>query len=104
VPHATPIKIPEPEFLQICAASVWLCPPDRDAFWSAVVTALDDREVGPGSVARAVYAAFAAYYKPIEVPDEPRLLRKVTYGSNKLAAKYDAIEANRQRRQRVDAR
>jgi hypothetical protein len=57
-----------------------------------------------GSVARAVYAAFAAYYRPIEVPEEPNQLRKLSYGSNKLAAKYDALEANRQRRQRADAR
>jgi hypothetical protein len=55
-------------------------------------------------VARAVYAAFAAYYRPIEVPEEPNQLRKLSYGSNKLAAKYDALEANRQRRQRADAR
>ena len=104
MPHAIPIKIPEPEFLQICAASGWLCPPDRDAFWSAVVAALDDHEIGPGAVTRAVYAAFAAYYRPIAVPDEPRLLRKVTSGAHKLEAHFDRIEANRQRRQRSDAR
>ena len=104
MPHAIPIKIPEPEFLQICAASVWLCPPDRDAFWSAVVAALDDHEVGPGSVARAVHAAFAAYYRPIEVPEEPQQLRKLTYGARKLEKRYDALELHRVRRQRVDAR
>ena len=90
MPHAIPIQIPERQFLQICAASVWLSPPDRDAFWSAVVAALDDHEIGPGSVARAISFAFSAYYKPIEIDEPPQQLRKLTYGSNKLEAKYDA--------------
>ena len=103
MPHAIPIKIPECQFLQICAASVWLSPPDRNAFWSAVVAALDEHEIGPGSVARAVSSAFSAYYKPIEIEESPQQLRKLTRGSNKLEVRFDRIEANRQRRQRSDA-
>jgi hypothetical protein len=98
------IPVPESQFLQICSATEWLAVSDRPAFWAAVAAALSDQELGPGAITRAVYAAFAAYYHPIEVPDEPEQLRKLTRGSNKLAAKYDAIEANRQRRQRADAR
>jgi hypothetical protein len=103
VPHAIPIKIPEHQFLQICAASAWLSPSDRDAFWSTVVAALEDHEIGPASVARAVSSAFSAYYKPIEIEESPQQLRKLTRGSNKLEARFDHIEANRQRRQRSDA-
>ena len=55
-------------------------------------------------MARAVHAAFAAYYRPIEVPEEPQQLRKLTYGARKLEKRYDALELHRVRRQRVDAR
>ena len=101
--HAIPVS--ETQYLQISAAAQWLCPPDRDQFWAAVAAALAGCEVDEGAIARAVRSAFSAYYKPIAVEEpRPHQLRKLTYGSNKLAAKYDAIEANRQRRQRVDAR
>ena len=103
MPHAIPIKISEHQFLQICAASAWLSPPDRDAFWSAVVAALDNHEIGPGSVARAISSAFSAHYKPIEIEEPPQQLRKLIRGSNKLETHFDHIEANRQRRQRSDA-
>jgi hypothetical protein len=104
VPHATPIKIPELEFTQLHAAAQWLCPADRNQFLAAVASELAGRELGEGATARAIARAFKAFYRPIEVPDEPQQLRKLTYGSNKLAAKYDTREAHRQRRQRSDAR
>jgi hypothetical protein len=104
MPHATLIPIPEHQFLQLLNAADWLCPGDREQFLDATAHALAGQEIGPGSVARAIRQAFWAFYKPIEVPEEPQQLRKLSYGSNKLAAKYDAIEAGRQRRQRSDAR
>jgi hypothetical protein len=104
MPRASQIRIPEREFLQLHAAAKWLCAADRNQFLYAVADALAGQAIGPGSTCRAVYAAFAAYYHPIEVPDQPEQLRKLTRGSNKLEAKYEALEANRQRRQRVDAR
>jgi hypothetical protein len=103
VPHAIPIKIPEREFSQLHAAAQWLCPADRDQFWAAIAAELAGREIGEGAIARAVAKAFKAFYRPIEVPEEPQQLRKLTYGANKLAAHFDHIEANRQRRQRADA-
>jgi hypothetical protein len=98
------IPVSESQFLQISAAAQWLCPPDRDQFWAAVAATLAGCEVDEGAIARAVRSAFSAYYKPIAVEEPPQLLRKLTHGSNKLEAKYDAIEANRQRRERGDAR
>jgi hypothetical protein len=96
-----PIKIPEPSFLQICAASLWLAGPDRDAFWLQVRNELEALpELGEGVVARAVAGAFRTFYRPIEIPDEPQQLRKLDVGSRKLEAKYDALEAHRVRRPR----
>ena len=50
MPRATRIRIPEPNFLQICSASLWLCGPDRDAFGSKceLVEALP--ELGEGAM------------------------------------------------------
>ena len=99
------IPVSETQFLQISAAAQWLCPPDRDQFWAAVAAELAGYEtIGEGTVARVIAKAFKAFYRPIEVPEEPQLLRKLTYGSNKLEAKLDALEAHRVRRQRADAR
>jgi hypothetical protein len=98
------IPVDETQFLQISAASQWVGPGDRPAFWASIAAALGDQELGPGAITRAVYAAFAVYYEPIEVEEEPQQLRKLTYGSNKLEAKLDALEANRTRRQRSDTR
>ena len=55
-------------------------------------------ELGEGAVARSIAGAFRAFYRPIEVPDEPQQLRKLDFGSRKLEAHYDALEANRVRR------
>jgi hypothetical protein len=99
VPHATPIRIPEPNFLQICAASLWLCGSDRDAFWLQVHAELEALpELGEGAVARSIAGAFKSFFRPPEIPEEPQQLRKLSFGSNKLEAKYDVLEANRVRR------
>jgi len=69
---------------------------------------LAGQAIGPGSTCRAVYAAFAAYYKPIEVEEPPEPLRKLSRGERKLEKKFEEIfDANgspRGRRQRSDAR
>jgi hypothetical protein len=108
VRHATPIPIPEHQFLLIAAAASWLCPSDRDQFWAAIAAELAGCEIGEGAIARAVRCAFRIFYKPIEVPDEPHQLRKLTYGERKLEQRYEEIfdgnGAPRSRRQRSDAR
>ena len=97
------IPVSETQFLQISAAAQWLCPPDRDQFLAAVAAELAGCEtVGEGTIARVIANAFKAFYRPVEVSEEPQQLRKLTCGSNKLGAKYDAID--RARRQRSDAR
>ena len=98
--HATPIKIPERPYLQICSASTWLCGLDRDAFWLQVrdeLAALP--ELGEGVIARSIAGAFKLFYRPIEVPEEPQQLRN-SFRIRKLEAKYDEIEAHRVRRPR----
>jgi hypothetical protein len=106
--HASPfqpLKIPEGSYLMVCLAATWLCPTDRDAFWLQVRNELAAQpELGEGVIARAIASAFQVFYRPIEVPDEPNLLGKITRGSNRYAAKLDAIEARRTRRERSDAR
>jgi hypothetical protein len=98
VPHATPIKIPEPEFSQLHAAAQWLCAADRDLFLAAVADALAGQAIGPGSTCRAIALAFRTFYRPIEVGDhEANPLRKISYGGRKLEKQYDALEANRKR-------
>jgi hypothetical protein len=97
------IPVSESQFLQISAAAQWLCPLDRDQFLAAVADALRGRTIDEGDVARAIRSAFRTFYRPIEV-EKPRQLDKLSRGSNKLEAHYDRLEANRQRRQRVDTR
>jgi hypothetical protein len=104
VPHAIPIQIPEREYLQLHAASQWLCVGDRDQFLCAVADALAGQAIGPGSTCRAITQAFKAFYQPIEVPEEPRQLRKLECGERRYEAKLDVLEAHRTRRQRSDAR
>lgn len=101
MPRATPIRIPEPNFLQICSASLWLCGPDRDAFWLQVRTELEALpELGEGAIARSIAGAFRSYFRPPEITEEPQQLRKLSFGSNKLGAHCDALEAHRKRRPR----
>jgi hypothetical protein len=108
VHRASSIPISEHQFLSIAAAASWLCPSDRDHFWAAVAAELAGREIGEGAIARAIRRAFRIFYKPIEVPDEPHQLRKLTYGERKLEKKFEEIldgnGAPRGRRQRSDAR
>jgi hypothetical protein len=104
MPRASQIRIPEREFLQLHAAAKWLCAADRNQFLSAVADALAGQAIGPGSTCRAVYAAFAAYYRPIEVEEPPAPLRKLSRGERKLEKHYAALEANRTRRERSDVR
>ena len=104
MPHASPIRIPESNFLQICAASLWLCRPDRDAFWLQVRAELEALpELGEGAIARAITGPFHSFFRPSEIPEEPQQLRKLSFGSNKLATRYDVLEARRTRRERSDA-
>jgi hypothetical protein len=108
VRYATPIPIPEHQFLLIAVAASWLRPSDRDQFWAAIAAELAGREIGEGVIARAIRRAFRIFYKPIEVPDEPQQLRKLTRGQRKLEKKFEEIfDGNgvpRGRRQRIDAR
>ena len=103
MPHAIPIKIPEPEYLQFHAAARWLAPPDRNAFVAAVANTLVGQAIGPGYVARAIADAFRAFYRPIEVSDEPKLLAKLNH-ERRFEAELERREAHRTRRLRSDAR
>jgi hypothetical protein len=47
------IAIPEPNFIQICAASEWLDPASRRAFLLETATVLTGVEIAEGVVARA---------------------------------------------------
>ncbi len=90
---------PELQFFQICNAATWLCPADRDQFWSAVATELQQlSELGEGVIARVIAAAFLRLFQPFEIAEEPNLLGKLTNGSRRYEAKLDAIEAQRARR------
>jgi hypothetical protein len=57
LPHA----IPEPAYLQICAASNWIPPAERVRFFNAVAAEL---EIGEGVVARAIAKAFKTAFDP----------------------------------------
>jgi hypothetical protein len=99
------IPVSETQFLQISAAAQWLCPPDRDQFWAVVAAELAGCETtGEGTIARVIAKAFKAFYRPIEVPEEPQLLRKLDRGDRRYEAKLDVLEAHRMRRQQSDAR
>lgn len=100
-----PLEIPEGSYLLVCSAATWLCAADRDPFWLQVRAELEALpELGESVIARSIAAAFEKFYRPIEIPDEPNLLGKLTRGSNRFAAKLDALEARRVRRQRSDTR
>lgn len=104
-PSFRPLRIPESSFLLVCSTATWLCPVDRDAFWLHVRDALEVQPgLGEGCCARAIAAAFEAFYRPIDIPDEPKVLAKLDRGSRRFEAKLDALEAKRTRRQRSDAR
>jgi hypothetical protein len=103
-PKTPPYRIPEIQFFQIANAALWLCPADRDSFWSLIAAELQTiAEPGEGVVCRAVASAFLRLYRPIEITEEPKLLAKLDH-KRRHEAKLDAIEARRTRRERSDAR
>jgi hypothetical protein len=65
------IAIPEPNFIQICAASEWLDPASRRAFLLETAAALTGLEIAEGSVARIAARTFLAHFVPPET-DERR--------------------------------
>jgi hypothetical protein len=66
-----PITLSDRQSTAVTSAAAALPPADRDQFLEAVARQLAGREVGDGAVARAVRTAFAAYWKPPEVPHTP---------------------------------
>jgi hypothetical protein len=66
-----PISLSDRQSLTVTSAAVALCPSDRDQFYAAVAHQLAGREIGDGSVHRAVAAAFQLYFKPPEVLHTP---------------------------------
>ena len=86
-------------------ATLWLCPPDRDQFWTLIADELRQvAEPGEGVVCRVIASAFLRLFRGLDVPDEPNLLGKITRGAGRYEAKLDAIDAHRTRRERSDAR
>jgi hypothetical protein len=53
--------------MQVIAASQWLCPADRDQFWSAIVTDLKDCAGTDAEVTRAIAKAFRVFYRPLSL-------------------------------------
>ena len=58
------IELTAEQSLAISNAAAALCPADRDAFFAAVARQLAGHEIGDGSVARAISAAFQTYWHP----------------------------------------
>jgi hypothetical protein len=103
-PKSPPYSIPEIQFFQIANAALWLCPADRDQFWSTIANELQQlTEPGEGVVCRVIASAFLRLFRGFDVPDEPNLLGKLDHG-RRFEAKLDAIDAHRTRRERSDAR
>lgn len=90
MPHAIPIKIPEREFSQLHAAAQWLYAADRALFLAAVADALAGQAIGPGSTCRAIALAFRAFYRPIEIGDEPQHFAKFDRGKQRFPKRSDA--------------
>jgi hypothetical protein len=60
-----PLRIPEPNYLQIANAAQWLCSQaDREAFALEVRHELERIELGKGSFARGIAAAFLRHFNP----------------------------------------
>jgi hypothetical protein len=57
--------------LAVTSAAAALPVADRAAFYDAVAHQLAGREIGDGSVHRAVAAAFQTFFKPPEPPHTP---------------------------------
>jgi hypothetical protein len=103
-PRPPPYIVTDHQLAQICDASTWLCPPDRDQFWQLIAAELQQiPEPGEGVVYRVIRSAFLRLFRGFDVPDEPNLLGKLDHG-HRYEAKLDAIEAHRTCRERSDAR
>jgi hypothetical protein len=60
-----PLRIPEPNYLQIANAAQWLCTQaEREAFALEVRNELERIELGEGSIARAIAAVFLRHFNP----------------------------------------
>jgi hypothetical protein len=53
--------------MQILAAAQWLCPADRDQFWSTIVTDLKGVDGTDAGVTRAIVKAFRIFYRPLSL-------------------------------------
>jgi hypothetical protein len=85
-PKSPPYRIPELRFLQLAHASQWLCPADRDQFWSLIADELQQlHEPGEGIVCRVIASAFLRLFRGFDVPDEPNLLGKISHGPRSVA-------------------
>jgi hypothetical protein len=66
-----PIPLSDRQSTAVASAAAALPAADRDGFYQAIAHQLTGREVGDGSVHRAVAAAFQAFFKPPETPHYP---------------------------------
>ena len=66
-----PIRLSDRQSLAVTSAAAALPVADRDGFYQAVAHQLAGHEIGDGSVARAVAAAFQTFFKPPELPHTP---------------------------------
>jgi hypothetical protein len=70
-----PICLSDCQSLTVTRAAAALPPADRDPFFQAVANQLAGRELGDGSVHRAVAVAFQAFWKPPELHTPSRWTR-----------------------------
>jgi hypothetical protein len=82
-----PLRIPEPNYLQIANAAQWLCTQaEREAFVGEIYRELaaQGEGIGEGAIARVVAAAFSRHFDPPHGTDDnllvPRQLRKPKRG------------------------
>jgi hypothetical protein len=65
MPHATPpLRLTDSELVSIIALTTPLAPHPRDQFLQALAAVLQGRELGPGSVHRAVAQVQREYFDP----------------------------------------
>ena len=57
------IAIPESAYFRLVAIAQWLDPPTRTLFYQDLVRALQGRDLGEGTVSRAINLAFRAHYQ-----------------------------------------
>ena len=66
-----PLKLSAHQSLAVDNAALALPVADRDAFYQAVADQLAGREIGDGSVHRAVAAAFHTFWRPPDLNRAP---------------------------------